>query len=555
MNKIFYLISLILFFVSCDTKEEHTLSPELEEVRMLMQTNPETALLELQDLKPSGFQNLSDSVTQRFSYLEYTILLAEAFYKNYLPQDNFNDIKAIVDFLEEEKTIPNSTLLIPNYLCAKAYYYHAVGLSERDDIAGTCEYYLKTLDILSKIEKPNYEQTRFIFLTYTRIGELFLNENFCDIAITKFKHALKYAKLLDNKNSISSTLKLIGSTYNLAGDVDSAFFYLNKSLNICSNVINRLDVEKILAQILYRKGEKDSAYSILRNNLDKIENYGAKHSYYTLLGEFYYLDNKYDSAIYYMEQGLESQFFYTKLNASMRLSSIYDSLKDYDKKAYYDNIISQLSVEKIEKGSDNAKLQNLYDEYNKRKRDKETSIVRRNTYFIICSLVVLALAIAILIRYRYRNSQKKLMDTLDSKEKMISEFKDKLKIRDKKLSEIRKKEKRIDLESYYHSEICQTVLHKKPSDFTPLTDIELSLLLEAATHCNIIKVLNDRYPSLNMYDLYCICLILLNIEKNRFQYLLGRSRKTIWERFNRIRSIMEIQNDEDLYIFISTKLM
>ena len=306
---------------------------------------------------------------------------------------------------------------------------------------------------------------------------------------------------------------------------------------------------------MYRKGEKDSAYSILRNSLDKIENYGAKHSYYTLLGEFYYLDNKYDSAIYYMEQGLESQFFYTKLNASMRLSSIYDSLKDYDKKAYYDNIISQLSVEKIEKGSDNAKLQNLYDEYNKRKRDKETLIVRRNTYFIICSLVVLALAIAILIRYRYRNSQKKLMDTLDSKEKMISEFKDKLKIRDKKLSEIRKKEKRIDLESYYHSEICQTVLHKKPSDFTPLTDIELSLLLEAATHCNIIRVLNDRYPSLNMYDLYCICLILLNIEKNRFQYLLGRSRKTIWERFNRIRSIMEIQNDEDLYIFISTKLM
>ena len=75
MNKIFYLISLILFFVSCDTKEEHPLSPELEEVRMLMQTNPETALLELQDLKPSGFQNLSDSVTQRFSYLEYTILL------------------------------------------------------------------------------------------------------------------------------------------------------------------------------------------------------------------------------------------------------------------------------------------------------------------------------------------------------------------------------------------------------------------------------------------------------------------------------------------------
>ena len=98
---------------------------------------------ELQNFKNSESQKLSDSATQNLSNIEYSILLAEALYKNYLPQSNFDDIKAIVDYIEIEKTTSNSTLLIPNYLCAKAHYYHAVGLSEHNDIVGACEHYLK----------------------------------------------------------------------------------------------------------------------------------------------------------------------------------------------------------------------------------------------------------------------------------------------------------------------------------------------------------------------------------------------------------------------------
>ena len=184
MKKIFYIILLVLSFVSCETKKEHPLSPEFEDVRILMQTEPEAALLKLQNLKNSESQKLNNSESQKLSNsatqdlfnLEYTILLAEALYKNYLPQSNFDDVKAIVDYIEKEKSTPNSTLLIPDYLCAKAHYYHAVGLSERENIASTCEHYLKALEILSEIKNPDQEQTRFIFLTYTRLGELFLYE-------------------------------------------------------------------------------------------------------------------------------------------------------------------------------------------------------------------------------------------------------------------------------------------------------------------------------------------------------------------------------------------
>ena len=557
MKKILYLIIILSSFVSCDTRDESFLSAELEEVRTLMQADPQTALLKLQNLKTSEFQNLSDLVTQNLRDIEYSILLAEALYKNYLPQTNFDDLKEIVDYIESGKTTSNSTLRIPNYLRAKAHYYHAVGLGERNDVVGTCEHYLKALEILSEIKTLDNEQTRFLFLTYTRLGELFFNEQYCDIAIVKFRQALKYAHQLNNSNSIAYELKLIGNTCQLAGDIDSALYYFNKSLNIGLDPLNKLDVEKNIAQILFKKGEKDSAYVIIKGNIEKIDNYNAKDSYYTILGEFYYYDNKYDSAICYLEYGFKSPYLYTKFNAAMKLSAIYDSLQDYEKKTYYANIISKYSIDNINNSTDNAKIQNVYDKYKERKNEIEASRNRRKVYFIISFLLVFAFIIIMFIRYRYERTHKELVNTLDSKEKAISDYKDKLKRKDQKLAEIRKNVGiNIDFEAYHNSEICQKILNRKPTDFTALSEGELALLLESADKNlgNLTKTLNDKYPKLRKDDFYCICLILLNVEKNKFQYLLGRNRKTIWERLNRIKSIMNIGDNDDLYIFMKNLL-
>ena len=552
MKKIFYIILLLLSFVSCETKKEHPLSPEFEEVRALMQTDPETALLKLQNFKNSESQKPSDSATQNLSNLEYSILLAEALYKNYLPQSNFDDVKAIVDYIETETTL-NSTLLIPDYLRAKAHYYHAVGLSERNDVVESCEHYLKALEMMSEIKTLDNEQTRFLFLTYTRLGELFLNEHYCDIAIVKFKYAYKYAQQLGNNNSIARVLKFIGNAYQLANEVDSALYYFKNSLNIGYDSLNKLDVEKNIAQILFKKGEKDSAYILLKNNLDKIEDYAAKYSYYTLLGEFYYHDNKYDSAIYYFKEGLESHYFYTKLNATIRLSAIYDSLNDYEKKAYYDNITSQLFIKNINKNIDKTKLQDIYDKYKNHKNEKETLKNRKRIYVITSMSLVLAFIIIMLIRHKYEHTHKELINTLDSKERAISDYK----VKEQKLSEIKMKaEINIDFEAYHNSEICQKILNRKPTDFTALSESELALLLEAADKNlgNLTNRLKDKYPNLKKDDFYYICLLLLNIEKNKFQYLFGRNRKTIWERLNKIKTIMNISNNDDLHIFMKKLL-
>ena len=199
----------------------------------------------------------------------------------------------------------------------------------------------------------------------------------------------------------------------------------------------------------------------------------------------------------------------------------------------------------------------IYDEYKECKNEAEASRNRRKVYFIISFLLVIAFIIIMFIRYRYERTHRELVDTLDSKEKTISDFKDKIKIKDQKLLEIRKKtDINIDFEAYHNSEICQKILNRKPTDFATLSDSELALLLESADkHLgNLTKTLTDKYPKLRKDDFYCICLLLLNVEKNKFQYLLGRNRKTIWERLNKIKNIMNIGDNDDMYIFMKNLL-
>ena len=268
-----------------------------------------------------GSQHEAQSPSQVFSfsvsqilYFENQIRLADSLYKNYLPQYNFEDVKAAVGFfdslrlttdnsqqtffletenlktsesekgcepramsneqrfrkahssqLEAQSTsqvfsfsdsqiqnnvdhhellkFQNSKIL--EFLCARAHYYHAVGLTERDNIVGACEHYLCALEIMEPLvetsplwrlmtkdkglmangerlksqvkenahsskliaHSPEYEKIRFLALTYTRLGRLFYNENYCDLAILKYKKALKYYNIIKDTISISYTYK------------------------------------------------------------------------------------------------------------------------------------------------------------------------------------------------------------------------------------------------------------------------------------------------------------------------------------------------------------
>lgn len=138
---------------------------------------------------------------------------------------------------------------------------------------------------------------------------------------------------------------------------------------------------------------------------------------------------------------------------------------------------------------------------------------------------------------------------LDEKKNIISSYKD-------EISEINQKTEtmntNVDFMKYYNSGICKKILNRKTYDFSPLTENELTVLLETANKYlgHSINFLKKEFPELKKDDLYYICLILLNVDKNRFPHLFSRHRKTVWERMNRLKRIMDVDSNDDLYYTI-----
>ena len=592
------------------------------------------------------------------SFYESQIRMADSLYKNYLPQSNFEEVKAAVEFFDSlrlSKTTDNGQQttdifhrsktksctsdaysrtvdccpLSVDFSCAKAHYYHAVGLTERDDIVGACEHYLIALEIMEEDDvikrlrdtktqrrkvlkkqrndekalcdsvtlrlcdsnKEDYEKIRFVYLIHTRLGELFLSETCCDLSLINYKKALYYSNVIDNKLSTARTLKHIGYSYQMLNNADSALYFYNKSLRTSNDIDNKLDIDKCIAQIIYlNKGKRDSAYLLLKNNLGIIDNENVKSSYCFTLGNMFYIEKVYDSALYYMENYQDNNNLTTKLAFATTLSAIYDSLGNYEKKAYYDNISSKLLKNNINKEVDKAKFRDLYNNFDEKKAERirvEAQVItRRNAIIVSLTAFIMVVLIIVYIKCNHRKQSNKLKTVIDDcvnridnyskdienkniiinqKEKLISDYQ---KANDKKDKTIEKQKieieriknrlskKNVNIEAYYASDICKKILSRKDNDFSCLKEDELAMLLKSADEHldNISERLRNKFPSLNKNDIYTICLLILNLEK-KLPVLLGRNPKTIWDRLHKLKKLINVESNKDLYIYINDNFL
>ena len=604
----------------------------------------------LNDAKTQSKDSATLCLCDSASYYESQIRIADSLYKNYLPQYNFEEVKAAVEFFDSlrmstdnsqqttdfvhrifpnkrqrtictvpepvEGTISGASTssataytrtvdccpLSVDFICAKAHYYHAVGLTEKDDIVGACEHYLIALEIMEEmmandkrlkakgkksVDNPeDYEKIRFVSLIYTRLGHLFYNENYCDIAISNYQKALHYTNVLENDFSIAQTLKNIGNSYLLLNNADSALCYYNKSLKTSSDIYNKLDVEKCIAQIMYfYKYEFDSAFMILKNNLNKIDNENVKYSYHYTLGNMYYNNKSYDSALYYLEESIDNNIITQKLAFATTLSAIYDSIGNYEKRVYYDNISNKLLKNNINKEVDKSKLQFLYNNYNTRKVENKSAVakVRTRKFIIIIGLNVFVIVALLLmfIRRQHKKYSEKLVEEIDAKKKYIrdNEFKYSYiegRIKSKNM-ELQKKEEQLrsqrieiaelksslekrkdSLKEFCQSEICIKILNdinelsksgKDTSELQALRHEEFVMLLQSANlHIGtFLKNISQKYPSLKKDDLYYLCLTIINLNDKQIAALFGLSYDAIRKRRNKIISIFGISSKENLY--------
>ena len=646
----------------------------------------QTTFLETENLKTSEsekvlkiFQvfNFSDSQIQKDSqvfsfsvsqilYFENQIRLADSLYKNYLPQYNFEEVKKAVEFfdscepramsnepfLESEnlktsesekrlksqgrkahssqleaqslkKTVDCCPLTVDiEYQRARAHYYHAVGLTERDDIVGACEHYLCALEIMetetenlktsksgkgseqramsheqkfrnahsSKLaaQSHDYEKIRFVALIHIRIGELFYDENCFDIALMQYNISLKYANALGDNELAGNILKYIGSSYHISGNTDKALIYYYESLKTNTNKNNYTDIQKSIAKILYGRGDKDSAYYILKDNIRKTDTKCVYEAYCFTLGEMFYKDKVYDSAENYLKRSFKSDDENIRFASSKTLYALYDSVNDISNKNYYGNIYFKFSNDEINNSIEKDTLQKVYNDYLLRKHKGHEVRLKRMYTSVFIPITAIAIVISTYLIIRYRRKSKNLNTQLADKENEIEEKKsvindlrfrqsiidgkiksknEELKRKDEiiksqnlELSSIKDKihdiDSPIDLNAFYASDICKRILLQNKNRILPLCDNDITLLLTSADiHLNNFTVrICQSFPNLKKGDLVYLCLILLRQDNYKITLLLSKNRKTVWERMKKIKERMCIEEDTDIRDIISAFL-
>lgn len=562
MKKMFMFLVCILLLLSCNKDSDNNIiSAYFEETRNLMMVNPREAL--------DFLLNINDSIEslQQNPYLknEFNILLAEAHFKNGYKQPNKNRVEESTCFYDSLFNIYKKNINV-SYQTARAHYYKAVGEMEDDNVVESCEDYLTSLKIMKnkfKKKELDYEKNRFIALIYTRLGTLYSDEYYFDIALDYYHNSYIFFKYINDTTSYLYSSARIGKSYQSINEYENARFWYKNTITEASekNHVYSDYAKRGLAQIYFKDGETDTSINIIKEMISMSDN-DDKYAYEYTMAEMYLELNNYDSALYYAKASFMHGNKSTKLISANMIYEIYKSLAeaDMDESDFMNN-------KKHPESRDNTDIKiqiaSLYDAYK-----SETSRNARYLVVIVSIIVVLFVITFTFLRIIKKTNEFHL-ESIEKKdviiknnELLISLKEEIIKKQEDEIADIKNQinnENTSDLEKYYNSDICIEITKRvqelntknlKASELTPLSRNELILLLQSANiHLNnYINRVSTKYPELKKDDFYCICLLLLNVDKSYLQYFLDKNQSSIWRRLDKIRKIMNINMNESFTI-------
>ena len=411
-----------------------------------------------------SFPRTVDCCPLSVDFHESAIRIADSLYKNYLPQYNFDEVKAAMEFFDSLRlTTVNSQQttdfvhrIFPNrkqkdlctvpepvegttsgastssassfprtvdrcplsvdFNCAKAHYYHAVGLTERDDIVGACEHYLTALEIMeemmandkslrkkdkrlkAKVDNPEeYEKIRFIALIYTRLGSIYSDELCFDIAMDfDYKAYIQFKNINDTASYLYSLTNLGLYSYSNHNIEDSKYWY-EKTISEfpVENNIYVNSAKNGLAQILYDEGYIDSAIKIIRELMDNPLNDIDKGFCKYTIAEMFYNTNQYDSALYYAKDAFYDNSSYTALAASDIIYKVYEKYGNIDSCNIYKQFYIDESNDFINKSENRTLMVTMYNDYvhysSKKVQEKNNNLL----CYIMIFLVIISLSVLV----------------------------------------------------------------------------------------------------------------------------------------------------------------
>lgn len=404
------------------------------------------------------------------------------------------------------------------------------------------------------------------------IGDLCYEQLIKDDAIIRYKISASYFnKAQKYKNEIIAYNK-IGSTFLLKGDVDSSFFYYNKSLSLAEAEKDSLEIAYLLqnTSLVYNQiGDVENANRLFRKSLSYISQEKGKSKLYLNLALYFKNRQEQDSSLYYLNKSLETMS--DEKDHALK-SVIYSNLSDI--KAKEQNYKESLHFYKLHAGEIRKKMQDINDQAlmeAQRKYDFELIqnennklLIEKQSAFLLALTLLILILIMSFIFYRKNIKNKAaiadaenkvyhLKDVVDNYDEKEDSFKKvlfqhfdifkKVALLESHLKEDEKKQGQKLLKK-----VNDIVYNKNSLDWEMLYDTMNKL------YRGFPDTLRSKCPQLDESEIRVYCLTYAGLLNSEIALILGLSVNTIQMKKSSIRKKLGIEGYGNIIEFFDKNI-
>ena len=395
-NTIYTLFLLsVIYLLSCTSPSTPEPLPELARAESLMYDRPDSALMLLDSMMPPS---------EPYQNALWSLLVVQARDKNYIKHTSDSLINVAYDYFIRRDD-PHRRALVLNY---EGRVNEDLGEMEK-----ATEFYLRAGDEVLKTE--NYDLGNLI---YSNLGMVYTYRNLNEEGLDAFQKAHELAKLSKDNYSIAFSLIYLGRIYGVLEQWERSIEFYEQAIKESELIDNLVYSDKTLGTSLaelaaiYQACNKPELSLVYLKKVEREKLYNERTWAQVSLGQgnCYRLLCKYDSAVVYLNQALETDNIYTKQTAYLYLYSVSFSNKKYENaKTYVEKYLQYCdSVEQLNRTNAIAEVQAKYDhqklENEKLALELDKSRLLRSS---LMGVSVLLLVIALLIYFYQRRILKK----------------------------------------------------------------------------------------------------------------------------------------------------
>lgn len=390
MKKSYFWGIFSILLISCISNTDKSITSLSYADSLINAGCPDSALRVLESINSLDF-------TTKLSKAKYALLLTQAKDKAYITHTDDSLIRLAVEYFDTSKDMLQR---------AKAHYYWGRIFQERREVENAVREFLTASALMEDVD--NYELD---VLLKNNLGLLFWENGLQEEADSLYRQTIELTEMHHD------TLRLVVAMVNCA-DIymekgEDYYAEADKIMSRALKLVEGVDDEHVKSSVLsslsylrdYQEKPQEAIYYAqegLKYNLDN----SVEKGYYLILGSAYAQLKNYGLAKIYLERSLNTDNYYTKASAYMRLSEVAFALGDKDNALKYETLYGvykdsmMLMEQPVEVVSS---LKNVL--YSKSMNQYESFLIRYRLYlFLTGGLLLISLGFYLYIRKK-RNAE------------------------------------------------------------------------------------------------------------------------------------------------------